>query len=936
MISEEIKNLLQTMEYEKQNTLPTMKSLRQHFRKLAVERHPDKGGTDKEFQELYKAYEILGNIIASQNAEDVDTEEMEARRMFKEENWEEIKSASITIRVNCADGGEWESVLKENFGEPKKNSAKESENKGERYCTVFSHEGEQCRMTITMWKPAKKFPDKRTILVQAERTKQSFNVPFVNLIFPKLYKEVKSKRKQETKSGHNLRQKKKVSYSDDTKSDEHTEEETEHSEMIAIRNKIKSKKSKREIMSRKCVMCQYTTTTLAGIKAHIKLKHYDSPRTKKEIYSQHIKNNSNSVSKSGTEDSDPPELFGEVSKTTSECHDKFSLVETGNVQSETGSISIEEIAAALSDSILEKVEEMSSKIHQENTSDTNNEKSDGTSGESHNTNPVKDAACVEESSATTSYLTSENTSNATEKVGDNTSEICPEKNLEPIQEINRQSCNNKANESQNKKQRTEFEGPGEKSKDQTKSNSHKEQSNANHKIGTEIQCQICELQVSDKAHLMKHIRGSHGIHEIRNNYNENGKNCKGCVDLKEKINIYDIEILKEKERRILTESDRDVKLRNLKLKTTENERLKSQHEKQNQNLKELQKQMEKIRKELKIKEDLIKSNARQMKQQQNENKKIINELSDENNRISNEKELFKKLFEEERQSKAKNVDKIKSPEDRDEEYIDFDNLTYDDSSEDEQTWTSTKASDRGRRHKCSQCSYTSINKTHVTEHEETHKQKHKCDVCEYKTSNRNDLIHHKESHAKNSHKCTQCDYVAKDKRSLEMHTLIAINHINKKSHEKQMSQKTNEGKSTDEVHNSNATATKESKIQCNLCDFSAKNEDILKKHMKVAMGHKLNIICKFYQRKGCRKGKFCRFQHPQESSSSNRQVNKKVDGQSSVQCKYWEECTRFPSCGFTHYEICKYQEKCHKKEFCHFVHLTPTFLGASQWRNPIF
>ena len=83
-------------------------------------------------------------------------------------------------------------------------------------------------------------------------------------------------------------------------------------------------------------MCQYTTTTLAGIKAHIKLKHYDSPRTKKEIYSQHIKNNSNSVSKSGTEDSDPPELFGEVSKTTSECQDKFSLVETGNVQSETG------------------------------------------------------------------------------------------------------------------------------------------------------------------------------------------------------------------------------------------------------------------------------------------------------------------------------------------------------------------------------------------------------------------------------------------------------------------------------------------------------------------------------------------------------------------------------------------------------------------------
>ena len=242
-----------------------------------------------------------------------------------------------------------------------------------------------------------------------------------------------------------------------------------------------------------------------------------------------------------------------------------------------------------------------------------------------------------------------------------------------------------------------------------------------------------------------------------------------------------------------------------------------------------------------------------MKQQQNENKKIINELSDENNRISNEKELFKKLFEEERQTKAINGNNMKSPEDRDEEYIDFDNLTYDDSSDDEQTWTSIKASDRGKRHKCSQCSYTSINKTQIKVHEETHKKKHKCDVCEYETTHRNDLIHHKESHAKKGYKCTQCDYVANTKRSLEMHTLVAMNHANKKSQEKQMSRKTNKDKTKEEVHYSNATVTKESKIQCNLCDFSAKNEDILKKHMKVAMGHKLNIICKFYERKGCHK-----------------------------------------------------------------------------------
>ena len=138
MVSEEIRNLMEILGYQELSKLPTMKSLRQHFRKLAVERHPDKGGTNEKFKELYKAYDTLGNIIASQTTEEEeDTEEIEARRMFREENWEEINSASITVRVKSSDGEAWEQVLKENFGEPKKNSLIESENKGERYNTVF-------------------------------------------------------------------------------------------------------------------------------------------------------------------------------------------------------------------------------------------------------------------------------------------------------------------------------------------------------------------------------------------------------------------------------------------------------------------------------------------------------------------------------------------------------------------------------------------------------------------------------------------------------------------------------------------------------------------------------------------------------------------------------------------------------------------------------
>ena len=65
MVSEEIRNLMEILGYQELSKLPTMKSLRQHFRKLAVERHPDKGGTNEKFKELYKAYETLGNITPS-------------------------------------------------------------------------------------------------------------------------------------------------------------------------------------------------------------------------------------------------------------------------------------------------------------------------------------------------------------------------------------------------------------------------------------------------------------------------------------------------------------------------------------------------------------------------------------------------------------------------------------------------------------------------------------------------------------------------------------------------------------------------------------------------------------------------------------------------------------------------------------------------------
>ena len=133
------------------------------------------------------------------------------------------------------------------------------------------------------------------------------------------------------------------------------------------------------------------------------------------------------------------------------------------------------------------------------------------------------------------------------------------------------------------------------------------------------------------------------------------------------------------------------------------------------------------------------------------------------------------------------------------------------------------------------------------------------------------------------------------------------------------------------------------KIKCNLCDFRAINEDTLKKHYSVAMGHKNNIPCRYFIRGTCKYGKHCKFEHKNNQKPSSVQVGQsKVEnfGQSrnahqvsQKQCKFYDRCNNFPNCGFMHYEICKYQDQCNNLNNCKFVHLD--FLGrvAFQWRG---
>ena len=131
-------------------------------------------------------------------------------------------------------------------------------------------------------------------------------------------------------------------------------------------------------------------------------------------------------------------------------------------------------------------------------------------------------------------------------------------------------------------------------------------------------------------------------------------------------------------------------------------------------------------------------------------------------------------------------------------------------------------------------------------------------------------------------------------------------------------------------------AHKQNTIKCNLCDFTAKNEEILEKHHRVAMGHNKKIACKFFNNGTCRYGNFCRFEHKFSNDHiiTGRQTDSNNAGRvNTQQCKFYDKCFRFPNCGFMHYEVCKYQEKCIKGDRCSFVHVNGNFLDNTRNQN---
>ena len=210
--------------------------------------------------------------------------------------------------------------------------------------------------------------------------------------------------------------------------------------------------------------------------------------------------------------------------------------------------------------------------------------------------------------------------------------------------------------------------------------------------------------------------------------------------------------------------------------------------------------------------------------------------------------------------------------------------------------------------KCKECEFESETKESMKCHE---KEKHKvsspnsrkvifkCEDCDYEADSSADMKNHKRSNHKTIlYQCEECGKEVKDKQKL-------IDHKTKN-------------------HKDNRKS-----VKCNECDFTTDSKDTLSKHMQVAMGHKVNKICKYFQNGSCKFGTRCRYMH---KTTKNRDYGTQRHALShpKKQCKFYGRCTKFPSCGFAHDELCKFQDRCFKNK-CQFVHLGGYFLD--QWKR---
>ena len=167
---------LKVLEFENVTEIPKMKEINKKWRKLSLIKHPDKGGTKEDFQELLAAYQIAGEASKKMEYDRNDIEEEIAQKMFEFMSITENKQ-SFTIYLEKDVTLAWEAILTKNFGKPK-----DQQSCGKKFTYLDPCENGGM-IFITLYHTNK-------ILLQAEKNIHSNNIHFVNAHLEDLYKQV--------------------------------------------------------------------------------------------------------------------------------------------------------------------------------------------------------------------------------------------------------------------------------------------------------------------------------------------------------------------------------------------------------------------------------------------------------------------------------------------------------------------------------------------------------------------------------------------------------------------------------------------------------------------------------------------------------------------------------------------------------------------------
>lgn len=83
----------------------TEQEIKQAYRRLVMQHHPDRGGSAQKFQEIQEAYSALRSRDSSQSSDDGESVQDIFRRHFSKANGfyhQETKNPDVTIRISCS------------------------------------------------------------------------------------------------------------------------------------------------------------------------------------------------------------------------------------------------------------------------------------------------------------------------------------------------------------------------------------------------------------------------------------------------------------------------------------------------------------------------------------------------------------------------------------------------------------------------------------------------------------------------------------------------------------------------------------------------------------------------------------------------------------------------------------------------------------------